>query len=60
MGYYGCDADTVFSLLRRWSATRNVKVRAIAASVVAEASRPSPRPFGALQQFLDTAGLHRC
>lgn len=44
MGRYGCDAVAAFTVLRRWSSTRNVKLRIIAAEVVAAASRPDATP----------------
>jgi hypothetical protein len=59
MAYYGCDAEAAFSILRRWSSTRNVKLRTVAAAVLCAASRPSSEPFGALRRFLaDAESLH--
>lgn len=52
MAYFGCDADAAFAILRRWSSTRNVKLRTVAATVVCAASRPRSEPFGALRRFL--------
>jgi hypothetical protein len=52
MAYYGCDAEAAFAILRRWSSTRNVKLRTVAAAVVCAATRPSSEPFGALRRFL--------
>lgn len=57
MGCYGLDADGAFSLLRRWSTTRNVKLRTLAADVVAAGTTPHPKPFGALLEHLHFHGL---
>ena len=43
MGYYGCDATAAFAILRRWSSTRNVKVRDLAAELVDHAGRSPAR-----------------
>jgi hypothetical protein len=55
MGYYGCSAAAAFSMLQRWSSTRNIKLRTVAATVVAAASRPSSTPFEHLHHYLTTA-----
>jgi len=36
-----CDADTAFAILTRLSQNRNVKLRDVAQSIVAEISRPA-------------------
>lgn len=52
MGYYACDAAAAFALLSRWSTARNIKLRLIAADVVAAASRPSPDRYGSLARLV--------
>jgi hypothetical protein len=49
MGCYGLDADTAFAVLRRVSSSGNLKLRALAVTVVMAASSqasssPGPRP----------------
>jgi AmiR/NasT family two-component response regulator len=34
MGHYGCDAATAFTVLRRWSSVRQLRLRDLAASLV--------------------------
>lgn len=34
MGYYGLDADTAFTVLKRWSQHSNIKLRAVAQAIV--------------------------
>ena len=34
MGFYGCDSTVAFAVLRRWSSTRQVKIRDLAAALV--------------------------
>lgn len=57
MGRYGLDAEGAFSLLRRWSTTTNVKLRTLAADLVAAGTTPHPQPFGALLEHLHARGL---
>ncbi len=59
MGYCGCDAAAAFDFLTRWSSTQNLKVRVVAAAVVAAASRPSTKPFAELREFLRSANVPR-
>lgn len=53
MGYDGCDATAAFALWRRWSSTRNIKLRTVAATVVAAGSHPSSIPYEALHRLLE-------
>ena len=62
MGHYGCDSETAFTVLRRWSSTRQLRLRDLAASLVAEASRlddgrSGGRPTSAVERFLTLHGL---
>lgn len=52
IGLYGCDADTAYKMLRRWSCDHNLKLRSLCADLVAAAGRTHPEPFGALRTFL--------
>lgn len=70
MAYYGCNADRAFAILRRWSSVHHVKIRELAALLVAhtEAEPPSRadpdgsagqwRPFHAIQTFFEQTGLN--
>lgn len=61
MGHYGCDAGTAFTILRRWSSTHRLKLRDLAGSLVAEASRTGGPGAGersdAVDRFLRAHGL---
>lgn len=48
MARFGLDAETAFTLLVRWSQAKNVKLRAISASLVEAAGQP-----GALDALID-------
>lgn len=52
MGLLGCDADTAYAVLRRWSQHHNVKLRLLDTDLVAAAAQPHPEPSGALRAFL--------
>jgi hypothetical protein len=61
MGHYGIGADTAFAVLRRWSSSRQLKLRDLAAALVEEASRgdvgrDATRPT-AVERFLEAHGL---
>jgi hypothetical protein len=61
MGHYGCDAATAFTILRRWSSTQKIKLRDLAAALVAEASRDGAQgdgqPSDAVDRFRRAHGL---
>jgi hypothetical protein len=62
MGHYGCDATTAFTIRRRWSAVRQLRLRDLAASLVTEACRleedlAGDRPFSPVERFLTVHGL---
>lgn len=69
MAYYGCDADQAFAVLCRWSSVHQVKIRDLATLLVEHTVSDRPgraaatdaaeqwAPFGAVQAFLDHAGL---
>ena len=61
MGHYGCGADIAFTILRRWSSSRQLKLRDLAAALVEEASRLDDGhdgpPRSAVERFLETQGL---
>lgn len=52
IGYYGIAPDRAFEVLRRWSQCANVKVRVLAADLVAAAGQPHDRRYGALAAAL--------
>ena len=52
IGYYGIDADTAFSLLRRWSSHHNIKLRDISQLLVDAATVP-PSPGQQPRQSLE-------
>ncbi len=56
MGFYGCDADAAFALLRRWSSHRNRKLHLVCADLLAAAATPTSRPFGGLQDGIESFG----
>lgn len=57
MGLFGCDADTAYVVLRRWSQDRNIKIRDLCTTLTVAAARPHPNPFGALHDYLKTHRL---
>lgn len=61
MGHYGCGADIAFTVLRRWSSSRQLKLRDLAAALVEEASRVDDGhdgpPRSAVERFVETQGL---
>lgn len=57
MGLLGCDPDTAYAVLRRWSQHHNVKLRVLCADLVGAAAQPHPEPSGALRAFLRTHRL---
>ena len=61
MGHYGCDAGTAFAILRRWSSSRQLKLRDLAAALVEEASRVDHGRDGqrrpAVERFVEAEGL---
>lgn len=57
MGQLGCDADTAYAVLRRWSQHRNVKLRVLCSNLVAAAAQPHPEPAGSLRAFLRSRRL---
>jgi hypothetical protein len=62
MGHFGCDAATAFTILRRWSSVRQLRLRDLAESLVAEASRfdddlAAGQPSSAVERFLTAHGL---
>jgi hypothetical protein len=61
MGHYGCEAAVAFAILRRWSSNQQLKLRDLAADLVAEASRVDGRGAGqrsrAVERYLREHGL---
>lgn len=53
MGYYAIGPDQAFTLLRRWSSSRNIKLRLVCHAVVTAARQHHAEPFGGLREYLN-------